>query len=180
MPMRGRFTFRLLIGPFTAAICFFSVGCMEPQVRYTLDGQGKVHMMVPANWDYRTHYTVPRARLKKIVDSYLGTRYKNSGTSRKGVDCSGFVFLVFQELAHATFPRSSGKQWKLGEGVAIDEARSGDLVFFRGGIFNGINHVGIYMGNNTFIHASNKNGVMYDTLDEDYYKKRFAGIRRIF
>ena len=155
-------------------------GCMEPSVRYSRDADGTMHMMVPGNWDYRAYYKVPEARLKKIVDSYLGTRYKNGGTSRKGVDCSGFVFLVFQELAGATMPRSSGKQWKLGTGVAIDEARPGDLVFFRGGIFNGINHVGIYMGNNAFIHASNKNGVMYDTIDEDYYKKRFAGIRRIF
>ena len=158
----------------------FAVGCMEPSVRYTRDAAGNMHMMVPGNWDYRTQYRVPQTRLKKIADSYLGTRYKNGGTSRKGVDCSGFIFLVFQELAGAKLPRSSGKQWKLGMAVAIDEARTGDLVFFRGGIFNGINHVGIYMGNNTFIHASNKNGVMYDTLDEAYYKKRFAGIRRIF
>lgn len=152
---------------------------MEPAVRYTRDSAGNTHMMVPGNWDYRTQYRVPHTRLKKIADSYLGTRYKNGGTSRKGVDCSGFVFLVFQELASATLPRSSGKQWKMGKGVALGEARAGDLVFFRGGIFNGVNHVGIYMGNNTFIHASNKNGVMYDTLDEAYYKKHFAGIRRI-
>lgn len=158
----------------------FAVGCMEPSVRYTRDAAGNTHMMVPENWDYRTSYKVPQTRFKKIVDSYLGTPYKNRGTSRKGVDCSGFVFLVFQELAKATLPRSSGKLWKTGRTVESGEARAGDLVFFRGGIFNGINHVGIYMGNNTFIHASTGNGVMYDTLDEAYYKKHFAGIRRIF
>ena len=169
-----------LLALIIAVLLIGSEGCMEPSVRYVRDADGNVHMMVPGNWDYRTYYKVPRARLKKIVDSYLGTRYKNGGTSRKGVDCSGFVFLVFQKIAGATLPRSSGKLWKQGKGVAVDEARAGDLVFFRGGIFNVINHVGIYMGNGAFIHSSNKNGVMYDTLDEVYYKKRFAGIRRIF
>jgi hypothetical protein len=178
--MHARLYLHVLTGGCAAALALFAAGCMEPSVRYFRDADGKTHMMVPGNWDYRTQYRVPRTRLKKIADSYLGTRYKSGGTSRKGVDCSGFVFLVFQELAHATFPRSSGKQRKLGTDVGVDEACAGDLVFFRGGIFNGINHVGIYMGNGTFIHASNKNGVMYDTLDEAYYKKRFAGIRRIF
>jgi cell wall-associated NlpC family hydrolase len=90
------------------------------------------------------------------------------------------VFLVFQELIGAAVPRSSGKLWKLGTTVSGFEARPGDLVFFRGGFFNGINHVGIYMGDKTFVHASTTGGVMYDGLDEAYYKKRFAGIRRIF
>ena len=179
--MRLLFPSRFRIGFLTAALCcVVTQGCMEPRVRYTRDEQGGVHMFVPGNWDYRTNYRVPQARLKKIADSYLGTRYKNGGTSRKGVDCSGFVFLVFQELIGAAVPRSSGKLWKLGTTVSGPEARSGDLVFFRGGFFNGINHVGIYMGNKTFIHASATGGVMYDGLDEAYYKKRFAGIRRIF
>jgi lipoprotein Spr len=155
------------------------MGCMEPHVRYTRDDQGKVHLWVPANWDYRRQYVVPPVRLKTIADTYLGIRYKNGGTGKKGVDCSGFVFLVYQELTGAAIPRSSSKLWKMGDDVSNADARPGDLVFFRGGFFNGINHVGIYMGNNTFIHASAKSGVMYDTLDEAYYKKRFAGIRRI-
>ncbi len=90
-----------------------------------------------------------------------------------------FCFSGFSGACRCDPAAVIGQTMEMGKGVASDEARAGDLVFFRGGIFNGINHVGIYMGNKTFIHASNKNGVMYDTLDEAYYKKRFAGIRRI-
>jgi murein DD-endopeptidase / murein LD-carboxypeptidase len=162
------------------AIAFFSLGCMEPSVRYIRDPQGGVRMLVPANWDYRTNYQVPVTRLKKIADSYLGTRYKSGGMSRAGLDCSGFVCLVFKELNQARLPRSSGQQWKLGRGVSIADARAGDFVFFRGGLFGMVNHVGIYMGDNSFIHASKSSGVIYSTLDDDYYKKHFAGIRRVF
>ena len=100
--------------------------------------------------------------------------------SRSGVDCSGFICLVFKELNGARLPRSSGKLWKLGRVVSPQEARPGDVVFFRGGLFGTINHVGIYMGDNSFIHASSSNGVIYSALDDQYYKKRFAGIRRVF
>jgi cell wall-associated NlpC family hydrolase len=139
-----------------------------------------MRILVPANWDYRANYQVPAARLKRIADSYLGTRYKSGGMSRSGVDCSGFVCLVFKALNEARLPRSSGKQWKLGRLVSPREARLGDFVFFRGGLFGMVNHVGIYMGDNSFIHASTSSGVIYSTLDDQYYKKHFAGIRRVF
>jgi hypothetical protein len=164
------------------SISFFLIftGCMEPAVRYTRDSSGALHMMVPGNWDYRAGYKVPDARLKKIAESYIGTKYKNGGMSRQGLDCSGFVCMVFKELNRAALPRSSRQLWKLGSSIQPDDGRSGDLIFFRGGFFGGINHVGIFMGSNSFIHASSSNGVVYDNLDEEYYKKHFAGIRRIF
>jgi hypothetical protein len=162
------------------AIAIFSIGCLEPAVRYVRDADGSTHLYVTTKWDYRTSYHLPLGRLKKIADSYLGTRYKNGGESRAGVDCSGFVCLVFKELNRAKLPRSSAKQWKLGVPVHPSSARPGDFVFFRGGLFGGINHVGIYMGDNTFIHASKSSGVVYSTLDDQYYKSHFAGIRRVF
>ena len=162
------------------AIALFSFGCLEPSVRYVRDGEGNMHMFVPANWDYRTSYQVPYPRLKKTADSYLGTKYKNGAMSRAGVDCSGFICLVFKEVSEAKLPRTSGQQWKLGRPVPLDGARPGDFVFFRGGLFGTVNHVGIYMGNNSFIHASSSSGVIYSTLDDHYYQKHFAGIRRVF
>jgi lipoprotein Spr len=110
----------------------------------------------------------------------LGTRYKRGGENRAGLDCSGFVCRVFRELNGAKLPRSSGKQWKLGRLVSPADARPGDFVFFRGGLFGTVNHVGIYMGGGRFVHASTSNGVIYSSLDDDYYKKHFAGIRRVF
>jgi lipoprotein Spr len=169
----------LFTGGSIAFLLIFT-GCMEPSVRYSRDSDGTMHIMVPSDWDYRANYKVPEQRLKKIAESYIGTKYKSGGMSRKGLDCSGFVCIVFKELNRAALPRSSGRQWKLGNQVSPDDGRAGDLVFFRGGFWGGINHVGIFMGGNTFIHASSSNGVVYDNLDEEYYKKHFAGIRRIF
>lgn len=154
-------------------------GC-APSTRYDEGQTGENHYYVPPNWDYRKNYKVPVVRLKKIVDSYVGVRYKSGGMSRAGFDCSGFVSVVFRELNHARLPRSTGKLKWVGREVSPDDARTGDLVFFRGGIFNGINHVGIYMGARSFAHASTSKGVTYDVLDDEYYRKHFAAVRRIF
>jgi len=117
--------------------------------------------------------------LKQIADSYLGVPYRYGGTSRKGIDCSGFVTLVFREVYDKALPRSSSKMWKAGVPVSISAARPGDLVFFRGGSFGTIDHVGIYMGKNRFIHASISSGVMYNNIRDSYYSRRFAGVRRV-
>ena len=177
MKPRGSFRALSCLG---GAIALFSVGCVESSVRYVRDPEGNIRILVPANWDYRKSYKVPYARLKRIADSYLGTRYKRGGMSRRGVDCSGFVCIVFKQLNGARLPRSSGKLWKLGRLISPQRARPGDFIFFRGGVFGTINHVGIYMGDNSFIHASSSSGVVYSTLEDHYYKKHFTGIRRIF
>jgi murein DD-endopeptidase / murein LD-carboxypeptidase len=154
-------------------------GC-APAVRYGGGPTGENHYYVPPNWDYRSSYKVPETKLKRIVDSYIGVRYKSGGMERSGFDCSGFVCVVFRELNHAHLPRSTGKLKWLGRQVSPADARIGDLVFFHGGVFGGINHVGIYMGNRTFAHSSTSKGVTYDALDDEYYQKHFGMIRRIF
>ena len=156
-------------------------GC-APSLRYT-SGEAVItsdKYLVPKNWDYRSSYQVPVARLNSVIASYMGTRYRLGGMSRKGVDCSGFVCLVFREVNHAKLGRSTGKMRKYGRMISRNDARAGDLVFFRGGIFNTINHVGIYLGEGRFAHASTSQGVIYSSLDETYYKEHFAEIRRIF
>ena len=122
--------------------------------------------------------TIEDSKLKRIVDSYVGVPYKYGGTTRKGMDCSGFTWRVFTKLGFTGFPRtSSAKLHKLGKAVSLKKAKPGDLVFFKrwGKIF----HVGIYMGNNMFAHASSKLGISYTSLDEKYFQKRFKDIRRI-
>jgi hypothetical protein len=178
--MSGTWLQTLRLSSVGGVLALMSIGCVEPEIRYVRDSEGNTHVYVPAHWDYRTTYKVPEERLRRIAESYLGVRYKNSGMSRDGVDCSGLVCLVFKEVNQANLPRSSRKMWKLGSSVSVSDARPGDFVFFRGGLFSMINHVGIYMGNQTFIHASSSNGVIYSSLDDEYYKKHFAGIRRIF
>jgi lipoprotein Spr len=135
---------------------------------------------VPRTWDYRAHYRVPADRLKRIIASYVGVRYRYGGTTRRGMDCSGFVNVVFGELNHAKLPRSSRAMSRLGRAVPRKAARAGDLVFFRGGFLNRIDHVGIYLGEGKFAHVSRSKGVTYSSLAGDYYRRHYAGIRRIF
>jgi cell wall-associated NlpC family hydrolase len=162
----------------------FLQGCIAP---YALshqvapdDNPKKTSLTVPADWDYRRHYKIPQQRLFSIIDSLVGTPYKYGGNGPKGMDCSGFVNAVFTELNHARLPRTSYAMSRLGSSVNINNGLPGDLVFFRIGVLSRINHVGIFAGNDRFAHASRKKGVIYSSLKEEYYKKRFAGIRRLF
>lgn len=155
------------------------IGC-APSIRYTRSEDGQVHYMVPRDWDYRKTYKIPADRLESVIRTYIGTPYRFAGMNRKGVDCSGFVCLVFKELNNVDLPHSSKKMSRYGREISLGQTKSGDLVFFKGGIFGSINHVGIMVGAKKFAHASSKKGVTYSSLDEDYFKKRFVMVRRIF
>jgi hypothetical protein len=165
-----------------AAAMLAYIGC-TPSVRYT---RGGLHeppprgYTVPQGWDYRKHYTVPANRLSAVAATYLGTPYRFGGMKRSGTDCSGLVCMVYREVSHAKLPRSVGQLRRISRPVPLRDARSGDLVFFRGGLFGRINHVGIFLSGKTFIHASSHHGVRYDKLDEEYYSTHFVDIRRIF
>jgi len=121
---------------------------------------------------------VEQSRLKLIVDSYIGTRYASGKMSRDGVDCSGFVCLVYKELNNKKLPRAVSSLYNVCSEVVFDSARPGDLVFFSKTISGTISHVGIFMGDSLFVHASTSSGVRYNSLGEKYFKERFSGIRR--
>jgi len=118
-------------------------------------------------------------RLEQVINSYLGVPYKYGGTTRSGFDCSGFTSAVYREVYGIELNRTSGAMWKDGAPVSLSAARPGDLVFFKGGRFGRINHVGIYVGGNRFAHSSTSSGVVYNSLQEGYYAKRFVGVRRM-
>jgi cell wall-associated NlpC family hydrolase len=155
------------------------IGC-APSVRYTRTSDGQVAYVVPRNWDYRQSYKIPATKLESVIKTYIGIPYRFAGMSRKGLDCSGLVCLVFYDVSKAKLPHSSRKMHQLGRPVSLSTARPGDLVFFKGSFLGMINHVGIYLGDNRFVHASSSKGVIYSNLNDEYYKKRFADIRRIF
>jgi hypothetical protein len=175
-------------------IGFLFPGCLTPYARYTrpLSEVGVSDksslpkkaphkpIMVSASWDYRKDYKIPTEKLQSIITSYLGTPYRYGGTSRKGLDCSGFVKTVFTQLNKARLPRSSEALYKKGVAVTLAEARFGDFVFFKNKPGGRVDHVGIYIGQNRFAHASTKIGVAYGSLDNEYYKKHFVGVRRLF
>lgn len=120
------------------------------------------------------------AQLLATAESLAGTPYHYGGRSSRGFDCSGFVGFVFG-LHGYKLPRVSGNQMRVGKSIARWALHAGDLVFFSATPHaSRVNHVGIYIGNNQFIHASvSKRRVTYDNLDEAYYSQRYLGARRI-
>jgi cell wall-associated NlpC family hydrolase len=115
----------------------------------------------------------------KVIETargFLGTPYCYGGEGNDCFDCSGFVNAVYRS-AGIDLPRVSRDIYKVGTNLSLSQAEPGDLVFFKK---NGkINHVGIYYGNGQMIHASTSRGVMIQSLSDNYYKKRYAGVRRI-
>lgn len=110
----------------------------------------------------------------------LGIPYRLGGTSPEtGFDCSGFVGHVFREGLGLVLPRSSREMSKSGETISKDQLRPGDLVFFNT-MRSTFSHVGIYLGENQFVHAPRSGGrVRVEDLRDGYWKTRFNGARRI-
>jgi cell wall-associated NlpC family hydrolase len=113
----------------------------------------------------------------RVVKTFLGVPYRLGGSTLKGIDCSAFVKKIYQ-IFSIDLPRTAREQLHFGKGVKKNELEEGDLVFFRTRRANGT-HVGIYIGNNQFVHASSlKREVKIDNLDTPYYDKRFLrGVR---
>ncbi|USG64764.1 NlpC/P60 family protein [Brevibacillus ruminantium] len=116
--------------------------------------------------------------LMNVVNDLYGVPYKSSGTTKKGFDCSGFTRYVFDALG-IDLPHSSASQFTVGQPVNRKDLQPGDLVFFK---TNGrsISHVGIYIGNDTFVHSESGRGVVNTKLSDPYYwSKRYVGAKRI-
>ncbi len=116
------------------------------------------------------------AIVRRAAD-YLGTPYRNGGTTTKGVDCSGLTWTVYRSFG-ISLPRTSREQAGVGTPVPRNELTAGDLIFFGSG--NTISHVGIYAGDGEFIHASTRSrSVRFDRLDNKYFRKRYVTARRV-
>lgn len=117
--------------------------------------------------------------LDKALD-LIGIRYRRGGTSPEtGFDCSGFVNHVFREGLGLYLPHNAKQISKEGEAVGKNELQPGDLVFFNT-MRRAFSHVGIYLGDNKFVHAPRTGGaVRVEDMSESYWKKRFNGARRI-
>ncbi|EAT58695.1 C40 family peptidase [Chlorobium ferrooxidans] len=113
------------------------------------------------------------------VTQYFGTRYRSGGQTPAGFDCSGFVRFMFSKVFNMELPRSSREMAAIGNKIAKNELQPGDLVFFQTS-GSRINHVGIFIGNDTFVHSSLTKGITEDQLKQNYYEKRFAGAVRLF
>lgn len=137
--------------------------------------------------------------MEAAIRSYQGTRYRLGGTTKKGMDCSGFNLMVFKSV-DITLPRTAEEQFGEGRSVDQDALQFGDIVFFNTKRFAGspmaclaaqwcptadlpwaygITHTGIYVGKGRFAHASPSRGVSYARLEDDYWRERYIGARRV-
>lgn len=118
-----------------------------------------------------------KSRILEQYADWKGVRYRLGGTTKRGVDCSAFVQLTFREQFGLDLPRSTSEQQDTGSQVARTKLRPGDLVLFRAGSTG--RHVGIYLGNDNFVHASTSSGVMISSLNDSYWKNRYREARRV-
>jgi cell wall-associated NlpC family hydrolase len=120
-------------------------------------------------------------KLILTIKNYLGTPYHYSGTSHKGMDCSGLIVKVYKEALDLDLPHNSKQLSQVGHRIYARQWKLGDLLFFQSGSRREVNHVGIYLTRTKFVHSSTHHGVVIsDFLKDKYYRQRYAGARRLF
>lgn len=132
----------------------------------------------PGKYPNRTPAGLDRDRVLIDLIDYLGVPYVYGGNSKSGIDCSGFTKRVYDSAVDRQLPRSTREQFSVGAAVRAGELQFGDLVFFNttGRVPS---HVGIYIEDDLFAHASVTRGVTISSLESSYYRKRFVGARRV-
>lgn len=116
--------------------------------------------------------------LVKLINDWLGVPHRIGGKSKSGIDCSGFTSVVMSEVYHKNFTGPSSVMAIKSKRIERDELREGDLVFFK---INGnkVSHVGVYLSDGYFVHATLKRGVMISSLSEPYYARYYSEAGRV-
>jgi cell wall-associated NlpC family hydrolase len=157
-----------------ALLIFVVMTCVTARVGGALGATNRADLPVKHHVSHATAVAHQQAKVVRFARHYLGIRYEYGGTSpRSGFDCSGFTRFVYAHFG-ITLPHYSGAQFGMGRRVSRDGLRPGDLLFF-----DGLGHVGMYVGNGRFIHAPHTGTrVSIDTLT-GWYSGRYDGARRL-
>ncbi|GLR74577.1 C40 family peptidase [Aliivibrio sifiae] len=126
----------------------------------------KKHPQLSQSNDYQDYF-----------QEWQGVPYKYGGTNKNGVDCSAFTQDALSNLHQLSLPRTTQYQVVTGIKIPLSEAKKGDLIFFKTSVK--VRHVGVYIGNREFMHASTSKGVIISSLDNPYWKKAFWQVRRV-
>jgi cell wall-associated NlpC family hydrolase len=122
---------------------------------------------------------INREAMMVSIIRYLETPYKYGGTKEDGMDCSAFTGLVYGSVLNISLPRTARDQFLVGKKVDKKRLKFGDLVFFKTRRRKNPSHVGIYVGEDLFAHASRGQGITISSLSSQYYSKRYVGARRV-
>ena len=115
--------------------------------------------------------------LFRMIDEWLGTRYRLGGSTKDGIDCSALMQILYAAAYGVTLPRTAREQFGFSKRISRAEIREGDLIFFN--TIGGVSHVGMYLQNNKFLHASSGNGVTISDLYDEYWMRKFIGVGRV-
>lgn len=123
--------------------------------------------------------SISNIALLKKIDEWIGTPYVYGGSTKNGVDCSYFALDVMQGTFNKKLNRTAAEQYLQSKRINWDELKEGDLIFFKTEGPNKVSHVGIYLTNNKFVHASSKKGVTISDLSEPFYQRTLFSMGRI-
>lgn len=115
--------------------------------------------------------------LLNFIDEWFGTRYKYGGNTKRGIDCSALTGGLLMAVYGFGVPRTARQQYQASEKIKREDLKEGDLVFFN--TTGGVSHVGLYLDNDYFVHASSSQGVTITSLNDPYFAKRYIGAGRI-
>ncbi len=133
-------------------------------------------------YSYATQYEMTQDDVRAMalmIRDFLGAPYVWGGSSIEGTDCSGFVHTVYRDVLGVQLPRSASQMYTIGAPVERGPLQFADLLFFNQSPGSRITHVGIYIAQKKFVHASPTKGVMVSGLDEKFHREHFVGARRI-
>jgi len=117
--------------------------------------------------------------LRKI-DYWWGVRYCLGGSTENCIDCSAFTQIILKDVFGIGLPRTAQEQYNSAVSIELNELQEGDLVFFKtGSKSRRVSHVGVFLLNNKFVHASTSSGVMISDLNDSYWRQHFKGCGRV-